>query len=192
MKKYKASKIVFLAFLINIAAVSPIFAESVTPNNESFHHQSILTSQDQEFLKQAAQANLSEILTGKLALKKTISTETSELSQTVIDDHTKANADLEAIAKKSGIILPKTPDMKQIGVSAELTVLTAETFERQYLKRMVEAHQAAISLFETQITKGTSPELKNYASFYLPQLKMHYQAFEKQANRLTITLPIAE
>jgi len=53
--------------------------------------------------------------------------------------------------------------------------LTGSVFDKAYAKQMVSDHNKAVSLFEKESTKGTDPDLKDFATKTLPTLQEHLQ-----------------
>jgi putative membrane protein len=73
------------------------------------HQQDSLTTA--QFLQQAAIAGMKEILTGKLAAEKATDKKIKAFGQMMVDDHTKANEELRALAKLKKVNLPmSTPE----------------------------------------------------------------------------------
>jgi len=72
-------------------------------------HQDSLTTE--QFLQQAAIAGMKEVLTGKLAADKASDKKIRAFGQMMVDDHTKANEELRALAKLKKAELPmSTPE----------------------------------------------------------------------------------
>src|SRR5688572_22529961 len=63
---------------------------------------------DAEFAVEAADAGLLEVQLGTLALTKASSPEVKRFAQMMVDDHTKANNELKALAQQKNISLPTT------------------------------------------------------------------------------------
>ena len=61
------------------------------------HQQDTLTTA--QFLQQAAIAGMKEVLTGKLAAEKATDKKIKAFGQMMVDDHTRANEELRALAK---------------------------------------------------------------------------------------------
>lgn len=59
------------------------------------------------FLKTAAQGNQAEIALGQLALQKAESAEVKQFGAKMIQDHQQANQEVQQLASKEGVQLPK-------------------------------------------------------------------------------------
>ncbi|MGQ7856077.1 DUF4142 domain-containing protein [Pedobacter sp. WC2501] len=68
------------------------------------HQQDTLTTA--QFLQQAAIAGMKEVLTGKLAAEKATDKKIKAFGKMMIDDHTRANEELRALAKLKKVNLP--------------------------------------------------------------------------------------
>jgi putative membrane protein len=133
--------------------------------------QTILGSQDQSFIEDAAKAGMLEVHMGQLALERGMSPEVKAFSQRLINDHTKANEELGSLAAKKGVTLP--PDDAQTAMSMPIATKNGADFDRQFAQMMISDHQKAIALFEKEASSGTDPELKAWATKTLPTLRAH-------------------
>lgn len=68
------------------------------------HQQDTLTTA--QFLQQAAIAGMKEVLTGKLAAEKATDKKMKAFGKMMVDDHTRANEELRALAKLKKVNLP--------------------------------------------------------------------------------------
>ena len=68
------------------------------------HQQDTLTTA--QFLQQAAIAGMKEVLTGKLAAEKATDKKIKAFGKMMVDDHTRANEELRALAKLKKVNLP--------------------------------------------------------------------------------------
>jgi putative membrane protein len=135
----------------------------------------------QAFLAKAAQANMAEVELGKLAAQKGQSDEIKRYGQHMVDDHGKANQELQELAQQEGATLPTYTDKPHQAAKARLEKLSGEAFDRAYAAQMVRDHQAAVGLFRGQAKAGRDPEVKAWAAKMLPNLEEHL----KQARALT-------
>src|SRR5262249_46601177 len=71
-----------------------------------------LTAADRDFAMKAAQGGMAEVEMGKLAQQRGSSAAVKDLGKKLVDDHTKANNDLNDIAAREGIILPTEVDSR--------------------------------------------------------------------------------
>ena len=128
---------------------------------------------DQKFVEKAAQDSIAEIDLGELAKERAESDEVKQFAQRMIDDHGKANEQLEEIAKTKGVVLPTEAGEEHSKVRAELSDLKGEEFDQKYMAAMAEDHQKAVDLFQKQAEEGQDAELKSFAEQTLPIIKEH-------------------
>src|SRR3954463_6721415 len=65
-----------------------------------------LTAGDRDFITEAAKAGMHEVHMGNMGLQKGSSQGVKSFSQRLVNDHTKANQELTALAKKKGVSMP--------------------------------------------------------------------------------------
>ena len=134
-----------------------------------------MTSQDHEFIMDAAMGGLEEVELGRIAAQKGMSDAVKQFGQRMVDDHSKANSELMSLASSKGITLPTALDEKHQKDVTKLSAMSGAEFDRAYSKMMLSDHNKDVSEFEKQSTKGTDPDLKAFASKTLPTLQEHLQ-----------------
>jgi putative membrane protein len=82
----------------------------VTINAELITADSINKEKDIQFLVSVVRINLEEIKLGQLAQQKGNLADVKDLGKMMVDDHTKAQSDLTALAMKKSITIPTTLD----------------------------------------------------------------------------------
>jgi putative membrane protein len=133
------------------------------------------------FMTKAAQANMAEVELGKLGAEKGQKAEVKQYGQHMVDDHSKANKELQELASQEGATLPTYVDPTHKAAKARLEKLSGEAFDRAFAAQMVKDHQAAVAMFRTQARTGKDPEVKAWAEKTLPNLEEHL----KQARALS-------
>lgn len=68
-----------------------------------------LSTQDRNFIREAAASNISEVKLARLAQQKSSNPEVKNLAQQIIDDHSQANRQLQQLASNNGINIPSIP-----------------------------------------------------------------------------------
>ncbi len=134
----------------------------------------MVSRDDSKLMTDLAHANIAEIETGKMALEKSKSDEVKKFAQHMVDDHTAALTELQALAKAKGVKLPDGTDMKHKTMAAALKVMTGTSFDSQYMKRAgVGDHQQTIELLQKAQKNAKDPELKAMAAKMLPTVREH-------------------
>jgi putative membrane protein len=140
---------------------------------------------DQHFMVTAALSNLSEVQTGRLALERSGNSEVRRFAQMMIDHHTGANRQLEALASRKGVTMPGRPDEAHAADAAHLAELHGPDFDREYMGLMVGEHAKAVSLFEDKAGKTADPEIRAYAQRTVKDLQEHLRMARDLNGRLT-------
>jgi putative membrane protein len=138
---------------------------SVSQGNES----------DNSFLAEAAIINMEEIELGKLAQTKSASKDVKDFGKMMVDGHTKSLGELKDLASKKGVDLPQDVSEKGKATKEELMKADAKSFDKQYMSKMVDGHQDAISKFESARDNSADADVKAWATKTLPDLKMHLE-----------------
>lgn len=128
----------------------------------------------QSFASQASAAGLAEIDAAKLALQKSQSADVKTFAQHIIDDHTKANTELKALAEQKHLKLADSPALTDQAKEKVLDV-RAESFDAAYANNQVKAHEKAVKLFGEAADKLSDTDLQQFARVTLPVLKQHLQ-----------------
>jgi putative membrane protein len=134
-----------------------------------------MSSQDHDFLMDAAMGGLMEVELGKVAAQQGSSEGVKQFGQRMVDDHSKANTELMTLASGKGITLPTELDAKHREEVTKLSAMSGAEFDRAYMNMMVSDHNKDVAAFEKESTKGGDPDLKAFATKTLPTLKEHQQ-----------------
>ena len=135
--------------------------------------------EDAEFAVEAADGGLLEVELGTMALTKAASPEVKQFAQKIVDDHTKANNELKALAQKKNITLPTSMGDEHKRKYENLQEKSGTEFDKEYMDLMVKDHKADIREFEEQAEDGNDPEIKEWASSKLPALRHHLEEAER-------------
>ena len=137
-----------------------------------------------DFVDNAAAGGIAEIETSRLALEKSQSADIKAFANMMITDHSKANDELAAIAKKNDIEVPDTTTLvKQ--AKEKILDMRDESFDAAYANNQVKAHEETIELFTKEANTVTddkakgSAELKGFAQKMLPGLEKHLEMAKK-------------
>jgi putative membrane protein len=108
-----------------------------------------------------------------LASKNASSDEVRKFGQRMVEDHTKANSELKALASKKQTTLPAELDQKHQAMQDKLAKMKGEEFDRAYMQHMVAAHTDAVKLFEQESKNGKDAETREWAAKTLPVVQEH-------------------
>jgi putative membrane protein len=175
-------KILILASSIVLLA-SAAFAQSV-PEKAGVNSALGIAPKTQDFVTLAAQSDMLEIESSKLALTKADSAKAKQFADKMIKDHTATSNELKALVAggKVPASLPPTLDKAHQEKLDKLSKLNGRDFTKEYDDMQVAAHKDAVSLFERYSKEGDNVELKAFAAKHLPHLQEHLkmaQALDK-------------
>jgi putative membrane protein len=140
----------------------------------------------EKFVKEAALRGLGDVEIARLATQKASSAEVKQFAQRVVDDRAKANDELSTIAKQKNITLPTDVNGKHKKEVDRLSKLSAQEFDRAYMRVMLDDHKKDVSEFRKAASKAQDAEVKTFAAQTLPTLEEHLrtaQQFDESSRR---------
>lgn len=133
-----------------------------------------LSRSDQDLMRDIAHANLAEIEAGKLAQSKSKNDEVKNFAQRMIDDHTKAQQELQQLADAKGVKLPTEPDLKHQTELKALSAMSGDTFDKAYMKQGgLSDHRSAHQLVARVQGRASDPDLKALGDKMMPTINQH-------------------
>lgn len=154
-------------------------ADSTTAPTETGKQEKKGLNYDSEFMTKAASGGMLEVELGKLVEARAVTPEAKQFAQQMVADHTKANAELMALATKNNITLPTTLGDKQAKVLKDVTEETGVELDQEYLKEMLKDHQQDVKEFTDAAAKASDPAIKAFAAKNVPVLQMHLDMVTK-------------
>jgi putative membrane protein len=155
--------LVVSALTAMVMASAALSADRLTPN---------------EFVMKASEAGTAEVELGKLAAQKATAPDVKAFGQRMVTDHSKAGAELEALAGKKGISPVKELNPMHKKALEDLRGKSGADFDAAFAKQMVMDHNEAVTLF-TGASALPDAELSAFAKKTLPTLKDHQQMAAK-------------
>ena len=131
-------------------AEQPASSPSKSPANAS------LSAKDKSFMEEAAKGGMMEVDMGKMAQQKGKSEDVKKIGGRMVADHSKANNELMAIAKKKGVDLSK--------VKAPKHSMGDANFDKDYINMMVKDHEKDLAAFQAEAKNGSDADVKAFAS----------------------------
>ena len=168
-------KLTALPVVLALAAVSactPAFAQSADRARTAH--------QDTEFLKTANQGSVDEIDMAKIALNSD-NQEIKDFAQKMIDDHTKLLDDMKKFDEEAGLTIPDHSSASTIAEEAKLKILTGKTFDKAYIKEMVEAHHKDLVAFLSEEKTTGYPAFKDAVESGAKVVREHLEMANKLA-----------
>lgn len=138
---------------------------------------SMTTASPESFMKEAAEGGIAEVELGKVALKNAQDPEVKKFAQMMIDDHSKANAELKALAAKKNIPIPADAGSHKSDID-DMSKLKGADFDKEYVDAMVDDHEDDVAAFQKQADSSSDPDVKAWAAKTVPTLKKHLDAIK--------------
>lgn len=130
--------------------------------------------QDAQFMVDAAAISLEEIQLGQLAQSKASAADVKDLATMMVDEHTKALAELKTLAAKKMVTLPESVSNDGLDAYNKLMEKSGTEFDKKYSEMMVDGHQKAIRKFESEANdEKADMDVKDWANKMLPSLRTH-------------------
>jgi putative membrane protein len=148
---------------------------------------STVSSQDRMFMGQASQINLTEISLGRFMEARGTLTAERNLGARYARDHTTAQANLRALASRLHVTLPTTAGAKNAATVARIEAQKGRSMDESFVSASVSGHKAAIAIYRKEEKTGSNPEVKAYATKYLPMLQTHLRMAEMAESALRAT-----
>jgi putative membrane protein len=146
------------------------------------------TDQDQvrvaAFFQSAAQSDMFEIATGTMAQSKGSHADVRTFGAMLVEDHTMSSEEIMTMAEERDITLSTTLPSAKAAIVTRLNGETGTTFDKDFATVQVQAHQEAITLYETANNEIMDTEVQAFIDATLPVLRMHLQ--HAQALKTTV------
>ncbi|MEZ0541095.1 DUF4142 domain-containing protein [Fibrella arboris] len=140
---------------------------------------------DSEFAVKAASGGLLEVELGKLAQEKGQDAEVKQFGAKMVEDHTKANDELKALATLKNITIPSTPGEDKQKDIDDMRKLSGAEFDKKYISYMKDDHEEDVKEFKKAAQDAKDQSIKEFAAKTLPTLQMHLDmvtAIDKKLN----------
>lgn len=128
---------------------------------------------DKTFATKAAQGGMAEVKLGQLAEEKASNPAVKQFGRRMVQDHSKANNELQSAASKENLPLPNEMDKSDQATYDRLSKLSGEAFDKAYARDMVRDHSKDVAEFQKEAKNGHNEAIKNFAAQTLPTLQSH-------------------
>jgi putative membrane protein len=182
IKKHLIMKTKFIGImtLASVMACGPTDRDSV----KQAHDQNINASIDadvSEFLTEAADARMMDLEQGKLAATRGTTSEIREYGEKMVKDQNIMLTELRRMAASKNIVLPISLSHKKADNLEDLKKKSGEAFDKQFIDMMRTDHKKDLDEFE-DATDFKDPDVKQYATTYLPVIKSHLETIQAIEN----------
>ena len=143
-------------------------------------------SADEQFLKDAAAGGMMEVELGKIAADKAVNDQVKAFGRQMQQDHGKANDELKTLAANKGVQIPAALAGKPKRTVDRLSKLSNAEFDRQYIRTMIDDHKDDLKAFQREADKGKDPDVKQFASKYVPMIQNHLEMAQATGKQLKV------
>ena len=140
--------------------------------------QSSLNAIDQQFVKKAAQSDMTEIKTSQLALQRSRNPQVRQFAQMMIQQHTQSSSKLKPLADQKGVMLPTGLGAENTALVNQLTKLSGTQFDQAYMRGQAKAHAKTEVVYQQELQRGQDTGVKAFASQILPIVVEHRKMAE--------------
>jgi putative membrane protein len=133
-----------------------------------------VSKQDQEIMRDIAQANLAEIQTAQIALERAQDAQIRQYAQRMIEDHSRLQERLADLARVKDVQLPNQPEREHRDMAERLSKMEGPQFDRAYRRQVGEqAHQNTHQMLRQSVTRADDPQLMAFITQALPLVEQH-------------------
>jgi len=152
-------------------------ADSVNATKDTTKQLSIAVEKgDAEFTVEAASGGMTEVTLGKLAHEKGINHRVKSFGMMMVNDHSKLNNMIKAIAVTKNISIPRVPGAKEQKLIASLSKKSGKDFDKAYVDAMIGDHEDDIKVFQKAAKNCADPDVRSFAAKTIPILQAHLDA----------------
>ncbi|WP_025762170.1 DUF4142 domain-containing protein [Dyadobacter tibetensis] len=134
---------------------------------------------DSEFAVSAANGGMMEVKLGELAQTRGLSPQVKEFGKMMVEQHSKANEELKALAKEKNIALPATLGEDKQEDFEDLSMKNGKEFDKAYAEYMVDDHEEDIKAFKRAAENSNDAELRAWAGGKVAVLEEHLAMAKK-------------
>jgi putative membrane protein len=114
-----------------------------------------------------------EVELGKLAAARGSNSDVKAFGNRMVQDHTKAGAELMKVTSKLGITISIGDEKPFKDLYDQLSKLSGAEFDRLYMSEMVKRHTDTQAGIDTFTGGANNPDLKGWATSVLPTVREH-------------------
>jgi putative membrane protein len=126
------------------------------------------------FVTLAAQSDMFEIQSSKVALQRSSDPAVKKFAQMMIDAHTKTTATLKGLIADQGNLSPPTALSSDLQAKVDaLGSVSPADFDKSYLDDQIDGHQSTLNVMQRYAKDGDQEPLKQFAAHTAPTVQQH-------------------
>jgi putative membrane protein len=134
-----------------------------------------------DFVTRASIGHRFAIAESQLAIDRAVDLKVKAFAQQLVEDHSKAESELEAAAAGSGATAATALDADHQSRATALQAMHGAAFDKAFVADQVEIHSNTLTLYADYMLLGENAKLKALAIRMIPITQAQY----KSANRLS-------
>lgn len=138
---------------------------------------------DEHFLKDAAADNQFEIQAGQFMEKQAQDPQVKQLAQRLVQDHERAQQQLEQVARGLNLPLPTQPEQWQQEKLQAMEQMHGQPLEMDFAFGQVGDHTTDLLKYQYEAEHGQNAQVKQYAEQTIPVLQEHLQLAEQASQQ---------
>lgn len=139
--------------------------------------------QDTEFLNAANQGSVDEINMAQIAADKAQDPQVKEFAQKMMHDHQQLLDDMKRFDEEAGVKVPDHSSASTMAEEAKLKVLSGKSFDKAYVKEMVEAHHKDLEAFMKEEKTTGYPAFKEAVGSGEKVVREHLEMIDRIAKQ---------
>lgn len=168
-------------------------SEQITPPSEQDSGENTAENRqvvrDRMFLRGAAESGIAVVKFSQLAIERSPSDDVKTFARSIVDDHTKLNADLGRVADTLGVMLPKEMNKADKAEYSKLQALSGNDFDTAYLALMVRDHHRAMREFRMESNTVNDAALRDAVDSGKHTIHEHLVEVNKLAHEKGVPVP---
>ena len=134
-----------------------------------------VSEQDKTFLKAQQETNLAEVALGKIVIERATSEKVRDLATMLVAEHQQVSELNRALSSKLGLDIPEQPSATHLETAETIKSQSGAAFDAAFVAAQVEGHTKSVAAAQKEISSGSHPDVKAFATSYLPKAQMHLQ-----------------
>lgn len=135
-----------------------------------------------DFVEDASAKGIAEVEAARLAEEKGTAADVKAFASMMLKDHGAANEKLKSLAASKKLEVSSDADLIDKAKAMILELRGAKSFDQAYANNQVNAHEAAVKLFDEYAKDGKDAELRAFAEQTLPTLRTHLEKARELAH----------
>jgi putative membrane protein len=111
---------------------------------------------DKDFVNSMLSDGMAEVELGRMASQRAVNPDVKRFGQMMVDDHSKAGADLKQIATMYNVPMAPQNEDKHRDLMDRLSKLRGAEFDKEYMKAMVDGHEDVVDNLQGRVDSTAS------------------------------------